>query len=214
MISKRRPEPDRSRRGGEILASLQWDRGRWIWLLALLGALVLLSAFGDSARLALRYDRAALGEGQWWRLLTAHLVHLDAHHLLLDGLGLVLVWALFADAYDGVEWLAIVCASALAIGSGLWWLSPRVDWYLGSSGVLHGAVAAGTVRRFVERAWERWILVVVLVVKLAHEQYAQATGHAAPLIVVDAHLYGALAGAIVGAALCAWTAIIRPSQRS
>jgi membrane associated rhomboid family serine protease len=41
------------------------------------------------------------------------------------------------------------------------------------------------------------------------EQYAAFTGHTSPMIVVDAHLYGALAGFAVGAALCWRMAIIR-----
>lgn len=207
------PRGARARLAG-IAASLQWDRGRWLWLAALLGALDLLAAFGDRARLALRYDRTAIAAGEWWRLLTAHAVHLDAHHLILDELGLVLVWALFADAYDAVDWLLVAAASALAIGSGLWWLSPGVAWYLGSSGVLHGAAAAGTARRLATRAWERWILLACLAAKIAYEQYAEAHGRAAPLVVVDAHLYGALAGALVGAALCGRAAIIRRGTKS
>ena len=216
MIPKTRQPGRRAdrRRPGEIAASLQWDRGRWVWLLALIVSLDVLSAFGDRARLALRYDRGAIAAGEWWRLLTAHAVHLDVHHLILDELGLVLVWALFADAYDAVDWLLICAASALAIGCGLWWLSPGVAWYLGASGVLHGAAAAGTVRHLAVRAWDRWILTVGLVLKIAHEQYAQAVGHAAPLIVVDAHLYGAAAGAVVGAALCGRAAIIRRGTKS
>src|SRR5205814_7294251 len=48
--------------------------------LALLGAcavLLLPALTGEAGRALLRYDRAALAAGQWWRLLTAHLVHLD-----------------------------------------------------------------------------------------------------------------------------------------
>lgn len=202
------------RRLAEIAAALQWDRGRWIWLLAILLGLDVLAGFGEPARLALRYERAAIAHGQWWRLLSAHAVHLGAAHLILDELGLILVWALFADAYDAADWVAIVAFGALAISCGLWWFSPGVSWYLGSSGVLHAAVAAGTVNHFVKREWDRWILLVCLLGKIAHEQYAQATGHGAPLIVVDAHLYGVIAGFLIGAALCSRIAIIRRSTRS
>ncbi|HUX73905.1 MAG TPA: rhombosortase [Steroidobacteraceae bacterium] len=194
---------------GEIAAALQWDRGRWIWLLLIVLCLDLLSALGDKATLCLRYDRAAIAAGEWWRLLSAHVVHLDAHHLLLNEAGLVLVWALFAGDYDGVGWLIVVLSGALAISCGLWWLSPRVGSYLGASGVLHAAMAAGTVRHIVTRQWDRWILLGGLLGKLAYEQYAQAAAHAAPLVVVDAHLYGAAAGFAVGAALSARMAIIR-----
>ena len=200
---------DGARRWPQLAAALQWDRGRWIWLLLIALFLHGLLALGDSATLALRYDRAALAAGGWWRLLTAHVVHLDLHHLVLNELGLVLMWSLFAADFSALDWLIIVLAGALAIGSGLWWLSPGVSWYVGASGVLHTVMAAGTAQHLITRAWDRWILLGCLSVKLALEQYGQATGHASPLIVVDAHLYGAITGFIGGAALCGRIVIIR-----
>jgi rhomboid family GlyGly-CTERM serine protease len=187
-------------------SALQWDRGRWIWLLLILLVLAAVLGLGDSVSELLRYDRGAIAAGGWWRLLTAHIVHLDAHHLILNELGLILVWSLFAQDYDPVEWCAIVLAGALAISSGLWWLSPRVAWYVGASGVLHTMMAAGAAKHLFERVWDRWILTVGLCVKLAWEQWA---GHAQPMVVVDAHLYGAACGFAVGAALSWRTVIIR-----
>jgi rhomboid family GlyGly-CTERM serine protease len=194
----------------QIAAALQWDRGRWIWLLLIVLALDAVLGLGDSVSQLLRYDRSAIAAGGWWRLLTAHIVHLDVHHLVLNELGLVLMWSLFAQDYDAVEWCTIVLAGALAISSGLWWLSPRISWYVGASGVLHSVMAAGGAKHVIERSWDRWILVVGLAAKLAWEQLG---GSKAPLIVVDAHLYGALCGFIVGTALSLRVAIIRHRSR-
>jgi rhomboid family GlyGly-CTERM serine protease len=193
-----------------IAAALQWDRGRWIWLLVIVLSLDAVLGLGDSVGQLLRYDRSAIAAGGWWRLLTAHIVHLDWRHLILNELGLVLMWSLFAQDYDAVEWCVIVSAGALAISSGLWWLSPRVDWYVGASGVLHSVMAAGAAKHLAERAWDRWILTLGLAGKLAWEQWG---GSPAPLIVVDAHLYGALCGFAVGAALSFRIAIIRHRTR-
>jgi hypothetical protein len=110
-----------------------------------------------------------------------------------------------------VEWCVIVLSGALAISSGLWWLSPRVGWYVGASGVLHSVMAAGVAKHLAERTWDRWILGLGLGAKLAWEQWG---GHEAPLIVVDAHLYGALSGFVVGAALSWRIAIIRHRSRA
>src|ERR1700720_1800053 len=185
-------------RFAEIAAALQWDRGRWLWLLGILLVLDVVLGLGDSVSQLLRYDRAAIAAGGWWRLLTAHIVHLDAHHLMLNGLGLVLMWSLFASDFDAVEWCVIVFAGALGISSGLWWLSPRVAWYVGASGVLHSVMAAGTAKHLIDRAWDRWILIVFLSGKLAYEQLG---GREPPLVVVDAHLYGALGRFAAGAEL-------------
>ena len=108
-----------------------------------------------------------------------------------------------------MDWITIVLTGALTIGAGLWWLSPTVAWYVGASGVLHSVMAAGTAQHLAARTWDRWILLGCLCAKLAYEQIQQAAGHSPPLIVIDAHLYGAVAGFAVGAALCRRPAIIR-----
>jgi len=189
-----------------IAAALQFDRGRWVWLLLILSVPTLLWGLGDNVNELLRYDRGAIAAGGWWRLLTAHLVHLDGHHLVLNALGLVLMWSLFAADYAAIEWCVIVLSGALAVTSGLWWLSPHVAWYVGASGVLHAVVGAGTAKHIAARVWDRWLLLALVSGKLAYEQLG---GREPPLVVVDAHLYGAICGFAVGAALCWRTAIIR-----
>src|SRR5271170_3926424 len=202
---------DAANRLAEIAAALQLDRGRWIWLLAILLAMDAVLGLGDNVNQLLRYDRGAIAAGGWWRLLTAHIVHLDVHHLILNELGLVLVWSLFAQDYDAVEWCVIVLSGALAISCGLWWLSPRGVWYVGASGVLHSIMAAGCAKHLAERTWDRWILLIGLCAKLAYEQLG---GHEPPMVVVDAHLYGAVCGFAVGAALSWRVAIIRLRSRA
>lgn len=189
-----------------IATALQWDRGRWFWLLLIVLALHALLALGDNLSALLRYDRGAIAAGGWWRLLTAHIVHLDLHHLILNELGIVLLWSLFAGDYDVVHWLIIVLSGALAISCGLWWLSPRVGWYVGASGVLHAVMAAGAAKHLVNRVWDRWVLTLGLGIKLLWEQKYGANQ---PLVVIDAHLYGAVCGFLVGAALSLRAAIIR-----
>jgi hypothetical protein len=72
-------------------------------------------------------------------------------------------------------------------------------------------MAAGAAKHLAVRSWDRWILVAGLCAKLAWEQRG---GPAAPLVIVDAHLYGACSGFIVGAALSSRTAIIRHRSRA
>ena len=195
-----------------LSVSLQWDRGRGWWLAGILLSGAALLAGGDSVRESLRYERAAIGAGQWWRLFSAHAVHQDAHHFALNALGLVLVWALFARDYRARGWLCIVVASALGISLGLWWCNPAVQWYLGSSGVLHATMAAGCVSHLARRQWDGWLLGGALLAKLLVEQL-RAPDSAAPLpVIVDAHLYGAIVGATMGAALCIGAVIMRRSS--
>jgi rhomboid family GlyGly-CTERM serine protease len=144
------------------------------------------------------FDRGAIGDGQWWRLLSAHFVHLDAAHALLNGFGLVLMWALFARDYSPWRWAAIYCGSALAVSVGLWFLDPELQWYVGASGVLHGVMTAGTIAHLRRRDLDGWILAIFIVLKLAYEQVAGALPFAGTAdTIVDAHLYGAIGGVVL-----------------
>src|SRR3984893_17637698 len=186
-----------------LLKSLNCDGKLGIALLAACGLLLLPVLTGDAGREALRYDRTALAAGQEWRLLTAHFVHLDFDHAALNSLGLVLMWALFARASRPRQWLAILLGSIAAIDAGLWLRDSTVAWYVGSSGALHGIMAAGTLAHLRRRDLDGWILAVFILLKLAYEQGAGALpftdSHAG--VVVDAHLFGTLGGAGIAAFL-------------
>ena len=186
-----------------VLSSLNSDGRYGMALLARCALLLLPELAGDSGRMALRYERAAIGAGQLWRLLTAHIVHLDLDHAALNSLGLVLMWALFARDYRPLHWLPILIGSIAAIDAGLWLRDSTVSWYVGSSGALHGIMAAGTLAHLRRRGLDGWILAAFVVVKLAYEQSAGALpftdSHAG--VVVDAHLFGTVGGAGVAAFL-------------
>src|SRR5205809_2863679 len=128
-----------------VLQSLNCDGGPGLALLAACAVLLLPALAGEAGRALLRYDRAALAAGQWWRLLTAHVVHLDPRHALLNSLGLVLMWALFARDYSPRQWAPIVLGAMAAIDAGLWLCDSTVLWYGGSSCALHGATASGAL---------------------------------------------------------------------
>ena len=185
---------------GRVLRSLNCDAGKGRALLAACLGLLALAATGDAGRALLRYDRAALAHGELWRLLTAHFVHLDPHHALLNCAGLILMWALFARDYAPRHWLAILAATIAAIDAGLWLGDSTVEWYVGSSGALHGVMTAGTLAHLRRGERDGWVLAAFLVGKLAFEHWVGPL----PLsgrdpVVVDAHLYGVLGG-LLGAA--------------
>jgi membrane associated rhomboid family serine protease len=84
-------------------------------------------------------------------------------------------------------------------------LSPDVEYYLGFSGVLHG-ILAYALTSTINRPWHALGLLGVAI-KLAYEQLS----HFNPLylqssigdaVVVDAHLYGALSGALLALLAC------------
>jgi rhomboid family GlyGly-CTERM serine protease len=181
-----------------VLQSLNGDRAYGLALLAAVALFLLPEIDGAAARDALSYQRTALAEGQWWRLLTAHFVHLDLEHAALNAMGLVLMWALFARDYPPLRWLAIYLGTALTVSAGLWGFSPDVAWYVGASGALHGVMTAGTLAHLRRGDLDGWILAIFIVLKLGYEQVAGALPFAgSPDTVVDAHLYGAIGGVVL-----------------
>ena len=178
-----------------VLKSLNGDRAYGIALLAALALMLAPELDGPAARQALAYVRGPLAQGEWWRVLSAHFVHLDLEHAILNALGLVLMWALFARDYRPGRWLAIYLGSALAVSAGLWFLNPELEWYVGASGALHGVMTAGTLAHLKRGDLDGWILAAFIVLKLGYEQFAGALPFAgSPDTVVDAHLYGAIGG--------------------
>jgi len=174
------------------------------WLVGLLAAvLVLLWFTGESGRELLRYERAAVLQGQYWRLLTGHLVHGSGQHLLLNAVGLGLIAALFPREYSLRGWLLILASSVVTIDLGFVLLEPQLQWYVGLSGVLHGALAAGALGWW--RHESRGLALAlsgVLIGKLAWEQWHGALPLSGDIpVVVEAHLYGAIGGALAGALL-------------
>ncbi len=175
--------------------SANCDARYGVALLALVVLLLGLAATGEAGRQALDYQREALREYQWWRLLSAHLVHLGWQHALLNTLALALLWFLFARDFSPRRWLWIVTLSIAMIDAGLWFLRPAVQWYLGASGVLHGVLAAGACAMYRRAEGMGAVLLLLLVVKMLYEQQVGASliMHDLPLI-ADAHLFGALGG--------------------
>lgn len=181
-------------------SSRGWGWG-WGWPLALTLAAIALETAGLAG--SLRWERTAIDGGQLWRLLGGHLVHLGWPHLLMNVLGLALVWVLVGAALSSRAWGAVLAFSVLLIDAGFWWLSPALTWYVGLSGLLHAILAAGAVTvlwREPERRLEAGTLIVLVAAKLAWEQLAGpvpgSNAVAGGPVVVDAHLYGAIAGCL------------------
>ena len=168
---------------------------------------------GDSAREALAYSRDNLASGQFWRLATAHFVHLGWTHLLLNLGGLALVFWLVGHAFSWGQWLYIIAISVATIDAGFWFLYPELAWYVGLSGLLHGLLAAGLLRGLYARDRESLILGVFVLAKLAWEQLggplpgSEATSGGT--VIVDAHLYGAIGGLVAAASM--WRRVRSPS---
>ena len=157
---------------------------------------------GKPVRELLAFDRNGIAAGEAWRLLSGHFVHLGISHLALNLVGLALVWYLVGRHFTPVRWLFVGVLSIAAMDAGFWWLNPELDWYVGLSGLLHGLLAAGLIVAVRERDREGLVIALFVIGKLAWEQWggplpgSEAT--AGGVVIVDAHLYGAIGGALAG----------------
>jgi rhomboid family GlyGly-CTERM serine protease len=164
------------------------------------------AAFADAGRDVLRYERLGIANGEYWRLISGHFVHLGPQHLLLNLAGLILVWLLVGRQYTIRQWGLVTLISLAVINAGFWYLDPGLIWYVGLSGLLHGLIIAGAVAAFKSMPTESLIICVAVAGKLIYEQLAGplpgSAETAGGTVVVNAHLYGAVGGAI--SALVLW----------
>jgi len=164
-------------------------------------AAIAIALAGPALQQALRYERDAILSGELWRLLTAHLVHLGPVHLALNLAGLVIVYGLFRASLTPLGWTLTLLVSALGTSLGLLAWNPEISWYVGLSGLLHGAFLAGALTEL--RHGRRFALVYIalLALKLLSEALWGPSPGTVNLIggsvITAAHVYGALGGLVV-----------------
>ncbi|MBT8097667.1 MAG: rhombosortase [Woeseia sp.] len=177
----------------------------WLLPLLLIGLAAFAESGGESVRLLLRYARSDIENGQFWRLLSGHLVHLGWSHLLMNSLALLGIWLLVGRNLRTMEWLVAFGVIIAGMDAGFWWLDPQLVWYVGLSGLLHGLLVAGLLAGWRDRPVESLVLGGLLIAKLVYEQWlgplpgsAESAGGD---VVVNSHLYGALAGVVAAVIL-------------
>lgn len=146
------------------------------------------------------FDRDLLIQGQYWRLLTAHFVHLNIIHLVLNLAGLSLVLVIFDRTWSWRAWMILIVCSAIIQSLAFYWFLPEVKAYVGFSGVIHSLYVAGTVS-FLKHSQDRplgVILLALVTLKLLTENMGQGISVTENMIgghvLVEAHLYGAIVG--------------------
>jgi rhomboid family GlyGly-CTERM serine protease len=149
----------------------------------------------------LQYHRGHIGEGELWRLVSAHLTHLGWGHLLMNLAGFWLILALFPSMRSPLRCQIQLLALTLGTSIGLWLFSPDVTWYRGLSGLLHGLLCWGALGQLKQQPGVSLLILAFVVFKLFLEQWQGplpgSESLAAGSVIVDAHLYGAVSGIIL-----------------
>jgi rhomboid family GlyGly-CTERM serine protease len=175
------------------------------WFISLVVAVIAVAILLLHGSSELRYDRADILHGQIWRVFTGNFVHANWRHLASDMAGLALWTALASYLETRRSYLILLVGTGLGVGLGLLLLDPHVGWYIGLSGILHGLFAASAIRLLSHKEWlGGFSLLAALALKVLWEQRYGDLGTAKLLgvpVLVDAHLYGAVTGAVIVLAL-------------
>jgi len=188
--------------------------GHWLVPVLITAVAIVIAAFGQAGTELLKYDRLAIVDGEYWRLLSGHFAHLGPEHLLLNMAGLVLVWLLIGRQYSTLQWLIVTAFSLVVITLGFWFLDTNLLWYVGLSGLLHGLLIAGAISGIRTQPVESVIVLVAIAAKLVYEQLigplpgSEATAGGA--VITNAHLFGAMGGAIIAGFL--WRRAAAPAS--
>lgn len=150
----------------------------------------------------LAYDKQAIQNNQWWRLLTGHFLHTNTQHLILNLSGLILLWALHGQYYSP-RWITLFLLLCSGTSVGIYFAS-ELTWYVGLSGALHGLFILGAYFDIVYKLKSGWLLMIGIWSKVIYEQLFGASHQISILIeanvAIDAHLYGTVTGTIVALA--------------
>lgn len=132
--------------------------------------LLVLVWFGDACVQWLGYDREAIQSGEVWRLVTAHLVHMSLNHSLLNIATLLLVAYLIDPSEPKYRQLLHWLWLFLFTGVGLYLTAHNLLYYVGFSGVLHGALLVAIFSSPFYSKPIKWVVILILLSKVLWEQ--------------------------------------------
>ena len=150
----------------------------------------------------LQYSRPDIEAGQWWRFISANVVHLNWRHFAMNAVALVAIYALYPNVLNTKGWLIAFLLNSLTVTVGIWLFSPLIQWYVGLSGVLHGILAMLILIDYTSNKNKlNILLLLILVAKLIWEGVmgpipGSETTAGGP-VVVQAHLYGFFGGLLL-----------------
>lgn len=149
----------------------------------------------------LEYDRVGILSGDSWRLVSGHLVHLSWYHWFVNAVGILLIIFVVPSGSHILYELNLFIFLSISVGVGLLLLATDLRYYVGLSGVLHGAFVSAIWR---SPYYSRMIQILVLLTIIAKimwefssfydplDQLQQLGGR----VEIRAHLAGVISGFI------------------
>ncbi|WP_096086701.1 rhombosortase [Agaribacterium haliotis] len=154
----------------------------------------------------LSWDRSAIEQGQWWRIVTGNIVHLNVNHMLMN-LSIYVLAALLFKKYCGWrQWYGSFLFIATGVGLALYVFDASLQNYVGLSGVLYGMIAQQLLLQSRQQPWLYLFIYAVLVYKVVAQQGAdydasEMKAFIGGNVIASAHLYGLILGNVAAASL-------------
>ena len=155
--------------------------------------------FLGAAPESLIYDRTLISQGEVWRLVTAHFVHVDSEHLILNLSALFILGALL-EYLNSKLFLPTLLLGILSVSTGVWFGMGFITYYCGLSGVLNSL--------FIVLVWQLWniakdpliivlavasLVKIVIEIKIGNSLFSSIAWPPLP----EAHLFGFMGGLIL-----------------
>ena len=189
----------------------QHVRRKIIFLAAFVSLCACLQIFKDSF---IYWQESLLGE--FWRLWTAHWVHVGWIHFLLN----IITFACFPFIFPHIQnrfIIVLLLVLAPLCSLTFYYLYPNIEAYAGLSGILHGLYVAAAFFYLKFRKERNFALLVLFLImaKLAWENTFGQIGTAQLIgspVLVEAHLVGAFWGAICAVIYLGYQQIVETNQ--
>lgn len=138
---------------------------------------------------------------EFWRLWTAHWVHVGWVHYLLN----MLAFACLPFIFPKVKiwhFAALLFLLPIFISLNFYYFFPNIEAYAGLSGVLHGAYVAFACIDLLDRKERRFAfgVLALILAKLIWENTIGSVGTAELIgspVLIEAHLLGVIGGVII-----------------
>ena len=156
-----------------------------------------LQFFDTSALMQLSLSK--INNGEIWRLLTAHFIHINWQHFLMNMLGAGLCLAVFRDDVPPLHWVYSAVLLSLFSSIGLYFIYDDGQTYVGFSDVLHGWIAIGVFSMLPKETKLAAAMLTFCLFKVFYENFFDSPSSdmlEGSRVATESHLLGCIGGGV------------------
>lgn len=187
------------------------QKKQWCVAIFFAALIIFLAVFHTFFNPLLQYDYLMFSKHQYWRVITAHFVHLNFYHALMNLAAAALILSMFSEFITAFWWVCLTLFLSLCVSLGLYFFDHNVHYYVGFSGVLYGLWMCGALICLRHIPFISAAICCVLIYTVWQQQAENfdtgyLDGWINGQVIVNAHLYGFVSGIIC--ALLYWLDVL------